>query len=76
MKTYRENDYFRLEDALEGDVIGERRKFLLPAGTTVTVLLVHGEPENPVAYELEAYIKELDIYVIATIEGENLRPGD
>jgi hypothetical protein len=76
MKTLRENDYFKLEDALEGDVIGEGRKFLLPAGTTVAVVLVHGDPENPVAYELEAYIKELDIYVLATIEGGKLRPRD
>lgn len=71
MKIFRENDYFVLRQPLEGTVIGESHKFTLPVGTTVTVVLVHGSPICPIAYELEAYIKEKDWYVLATIEAQN-----
>lgn len=54
------------------EVIGEHREITLPIGTVVTVVLVHGDPEHPKAYEIEAHVPEQDCYVLATVEADNI----
>ncbi len=68
MKILKENDCFSLTKPISGEAIGERREIVLPIGTIVTVVLVHGDPTQPIAYEIEAYVSEQDCYVLATIE--------
>lgn len=68
MKILKENDCFALGKAVRGLVIGERQEITLPIGTVVTVVLVHGDPDQPKAYEIEAYVHEQDFYVLATVE--------
>lgn len=53
-------------------VIGESRELLLPVGAIATVVLVHGDPGRPEAYELEAYIENQDCYVLATIDANDV----
>lgn len=72
MKILRENDSFSLTQAAKGEVIGERREITLPIGSVATVVLVHGNPEHPKAYEIEAHVPEQDCYVLATIEADNI----
>jgi hypothetical protein len=71
MKMLKENDIISLAQPIEGDVIGEHRKVVLPTGTIATVVLVHGDPNQPMAYEIEAYFSEQDCYVLATLEAAN-----
>lgn len=72
MKIFKENDSTLLTRPIAGEVIGERREITLQVGTLVTVVLVHGDPEQPKAYEIEGYIQEQDCYVLATIEAGNI----
>ena len=75
MTTFREGDSVRLQASAEGEVIGEQRSVLLPAGTLAAVVLVHGEPEAPDAYELESYILEQDCYVLVTVPADGIKPA-
>jgi len=68
MKIYKENDIITLTKPTEGEVIGDGRKVVLPIGTVATVVLVHGDLNQPMAYEIEAYVLEQDCYVLATVE--------
>lgn len=72
MKILKENDSISLTHPIDGDVIGEHRKIILPIGTIATVVLVHGDPNQPVAYEIEAYFKDQNCYVLATLEIANI----
>ncbi|WP_213308495.1 hypothetical protein [Paraburkholderia sacchari] len=67
MNAMNENDSFRLTRPVEAEVIGEHTAVTLPAGTTVTVVLVFGDPVSPEAYEVEAYLPETNTYALATI---------
>lgn len=67
----KESDTFELSKPAEAEVVGEARTVVLPAGTVVTVVLVFGEPSSPVAYEVEAFLQDDDVYVLATIEAKN-----
>jgi len=68
MKIFKENDSVSLTKAVNGEVIGKRRELTLPIGTVVTVVFVHGDPNHPKAYEIEAHVQEEDCYVLATVE--------
>lgn len=72
MTVYRENDVVQLPGAINATVIGERRSIVIPANTVGTVVLVHGDPMQPAAYEVEFYIKHQDCYALATIEAERI----
>lgn len=72
MKIFKENDSTLLTRPIVGEVIGERREITLQIGTLVTVVLVHGDPDQPKAYEIESYIQEQDCYVLATIEAGHI----
>jgi hypothetical protein len=74
MPLFKENDSVTLCKMVSGDVIRERRKMTLPSGTVATVVLVHGDPEHPNAYEIEVYVPEQNIYVLATIGADKLVP--
>ena len=71
MNIYRENDSISITKPISGEVIGEHREFVLPIGTVATVVLVHGDPDQPKAYEIEAHVPEQDCYVLATVEADN-----
>lgn len=71
MKIFKENDCLTLIKPVVGEVIGQSRKIILPIGTPATVVLVHGEPNHPKAYEIEAYILVQDCYVLATLESDS-----
>lgn len=72
MHAFKESDSARLRIPVEAEVIGERRKVSLPAGTPVAVVLVHGAPESPDAYELEAYIVEQNCYALVTVPADGV----
>jgi hypothetical protein len=72
MKIFKENDSISLTKPLSGEVIGERREIILPIGTVATVVLVHGDPDQPKAYEIEAHVPEQDSYVLATVEADKV----
>ena len=72
MKIHHENDVIHLRESVTADVIGEERALSVPAGATGSVVLVHGDPMNPAAYEIEFYIQEQNCYALATIEAEKL----
>lgn len=68
MKIFKENDSISLIKSVKGNVIGSYREITLPIGAIATVVLVHGDPNKPIAYEIEAYVSEQDCYVLATID--------
>lgn len=68
MKIYCENDVIRLQELVLADVVGEGRALTMPVGAIGTVVLVHGDPMKPAAYEVEFYIQVQNCYALATIE--------
>ncbi len=72
MTTHYENDLIQLLEPVTADVVGEGRTLAIAAGTTGAVVLVHGDPKQPSAYEIEFYIQEQDCYALATIDAGNL----
>jgi hypothetical protein len=72
MKILKENDSLSLLKPVSGEVIGEHRKIVLPIGTIATVVLVYGDPNQPMAYEIEAHISEQDCYALATVEATDI----
>lgn len=72
MKVLHDNDVICLRELVTADVIGEGRTLTIPAGATGAVVLVHGDPMSPAAYEIEFYIQEQNCYALATIEAEKI----
>jgi hypothetical protein len=72
MNSMKENETFILSKPAAGVVIGERRNFALSAGTPVTVVSVFGDENAPEAYEVEAFLSEEDLYVLATIDAQDV----
>ena len=68
MKTFRENDVVCLRIDISAKVIGQIHIVLVPKGTMGTVVLVHGDPQSPVAYEVEFFISDQNYYVLATVD--------
>ena len=68
MTIHHENDVIRLREPVNADVIGEERSLVISAGTAGAIVLVHGDPMEPLAYEVEFYIQDQDCYALATIE--------
>lgn len=67
MKIFKENECLTLTKSINAQIIGEGSELTLAVGTIATVVLVHGDPDRPSAYEIEAYIAEQDCYALATI---------
>lgn len=74
MKTDHENDVIRLRESVVADVIGDGRALTVAAATPGVVVLVHGDPVNPVAYEIEFHIQEQNCYALATVEVAKILP--
>lgn len=72
MTAYRENDVVRLSRSVTADVIGEKQSFDIPSGSIGTIIMVHGNPTQPSAYEVEFYISADNCYAIATIKSEDI----
>lgn len=72
MKIHHENDVIILRESVTADVIGEGQTLTIPAGTLGAIVLVHGDPMNPEAYEVEFHIQERNCYALATIEAEKI----
>lgn len=67
MKIFRENDVVRLcKDVMANVITGG--EVLIPQGGEGTVVLVHGDADQPSAYEVEFYIPEQKYFAIATVE--------
>lgn len=73
MKVFHDNDVVRLRESVTADVIGEGRAVTIPAGATGAVVLVHGDPMTPAAYEIEFYVQEQNCYALAAIEAEKIQ---
>lgn len=69
---FEESHSVRLLAHVEAHVVGESRKLLVYAGSVATVVLVHGDPSAPDAYELEFYLPEEDCYALATVEANQV----
>lgn len=68
MKIFGENDIVCLREVVEAEVIGEGRTLFAPEGSIGTVVLVYGNPEKPLAYEVEFFIPEQECYALATVD--------
>lgn len=68
----KENGVFTLRKPVEGMIIGEKKSIILQVGQSVTVVLVHGNESKPSAYEVESYLAEIDSYVLATIDANDI----
>ncbi|MBX3587478.1 MAG: hypothetical protein AB7I35_00670 [Ramlibacter sp.] len=68
MTVHRENDPVRLREPFAADVVGEGRSVVIPAGAVGAVVLVHGNPSQPMAYEVEFYIQDQGCYALAVME--------
>lgn len=66
--NHRENDIIRLRQTVEADVIGQRKKITIPAHSEGVVVFVHGDPDQPTAYEVEFYVASQNVYALATLE--------
>jgi hypothetical protein len=69
----KENETFILQTAVEATVDGERARVVLPVGTTVTIVMVFGDPVLPSAYEVEAFLSESNTYALATVEAGDMQ---
>jgi hypothetical protein len=76
MIIHHENDAVRLQEPVKADVIGESRSINIDAGAVGTIVHVHGEPIEPLAYEVEFYIQDQVCYALATIDAEKLAGAD
>lgn len=72
MKIYRENDVICLRHSVVAEVIGEARSLVVPVGTVGAIVLVHGNPLAPLAYEVEFQMKDQNCYALATIEVDKM----
>lgn len=72
MKIHHENDVIRLCESVTADVIGEGVALTMPVGATGAVVLVHGDPMKPAAYEVEFFIQDQNCYALATIEADKI----
>lgn len=73
MMVHHENDVICLREPVSADVIGEGRSLVIPAGAIGAIVLVHGNPTQPLAYEVEFYIQDQDCYALATIEAGKIQ---
>lgn len=65
--TMKEHDTFRLRTSVVARVIGSGESLTLPAGLLVTIVLIYGETDSPLAYEVEGYLPDRDEYALVTI---------
>ncbi|MDR3086583.1 MAG: hypothetical protein LBU45_01305 [Azoarcus sp.] len=68
MKIFSENDVICLQGVTEVHVIGKECTFIVPKGSTGTVVLVHEYPNEPLAYEVEFFIPEQNCHALATVD--------
>lgn len=68
MIVFKEIDVIRTRVPIEADVVGEGRKVVISNGTLGTVVLVHGPPDDPVAYDVEFEAGDLGAIVLATFD--------
>lgn len=77
MKTFNENDVVKVNKNIIGLSIEESIEVSIPNGTIVTIVHIYGKPEQADAYEIEAYLSEIDKCILATvkiIDLENICP--
>lgn len=67
MNIFHENDAVRLCKDVMANVITGGEVFI-PRGGEGTVVFVHGDADQPSAYEVEFYIPEQKDFAIATVE--------
>ena len=72
MKIYRENEVICLRHPVAAEVIGEARSLVVPIGTVGAIVLVHGNPLAPQAYEVEFQMKDQNCYALATIDADKI----
>lgn len=72
MKAFHDNDVIYLRESVAADVIEESRALTIPAGAKGAVVLMHGDPMNPAAYEIEFYLQEQNCYALATREAKKI----
>lgn len=72
MKIYRENEVICLRHSVVAEVIGEARSLVVPVGAVGAIVLIHGNPLAPLAYEVEFQMKDQNCYALATIEADNM----
>ncbi len=70
---FKENEIVRLKKEVTGDVMGEDRKYILPHGTIASVVAVYGSLNNPEAYEIEVYVEETNVCILATVAADDVQ---
>jgi hypothetical protein len=64
----REHESVTLAAPVEVLNIFTLEKIIMEKGETGTVVLVHGDPESPLAYEIEFYDPDRNIGAVATVK--------
>lgn len=67
MNIFRENDVVRLREEVEASII-TGREFFVPKGAEGTIVLVHGNPDQPSAYEIEFFIPGQNDFALAAVD--------
>ncbi|KNH47349.1 DUF4926 domain-containing protein [Pseudomonas lini] len=71
MNIFRENDVVRLRIGVEANIITGDEVFI-PKGAEGTVVIVHGNADQPSAYEVEFFISEQNDFALATVDADLL----
>ncbi|PRD43207.1 hypothetical protein C5748_12260 [Phyllobacterium phragmitis] len=71
--NHRQTDLKRPLLGPDPKVVGEHRIVVLPVGTVVSVVLVFGDPNDPEAYEIEAFLESRGEYALATVEADDIK---
>src|SRR4051812_46375966 len=67
MNEVNEHDVVRVNEPVEGYVIGEQRTIIIPAGSEGTVVDIGGPSDRPEAYEVEFNIEPFPSSALATV---------
>jgi calcineurin-like phosphoesterase family protein len=74
MKIFKEIDTVQVLVDVIVDVIRDKTRRIVPSGTEGAVVLVFGAADQPEAYMIEFYLKEIDEFALATLKATDVGP--
>lgn len=67
MNIFSENDVIRLREEVTARIITGGEIFI-PKGPIGTIVLLHGNPDHPSAYEIEFFIPRQNDFALVTVD--------
>jgi hypothetical protein len=74
MNIFHENDVVRLREKISATVI-DGGEILISAGAIGTIVIVYGDSNCPLAYEVEFFIPEHNDFALATVDADVVTVG-